>query len=476
MEPILRGRLCVWLAVSLGMVLVVAGCKPQAKPHHSGILDSDAREIAKEAYIYGFPLVDNYRIFYSYFVDRNNKEFKAPLNEIRNMPRVYTPDDKAVQTPNSDTPYSMAGLDLRAEPMVLTIPKIEKGRYFSVQMVDLNTFNFAYLGTRTTGNDGGVYLVTGPGWKGTAPKGVKQVIPCETELATMIYRTQVFGPNDLHNVVKIQTGYKVEPLSHFLGTAAPAAAVKIDFLKPLTAEEQKTSLDFYRELNFILEFCPTDPSEEDLMKRFGRINVGAERHFVPNHFPPETRQAISDGMADAWAEFAELRKKMDGGHPTSGELFGTRKFLNNNYLYRMAGAVTGIYGNSKEEAMYPFFSTDSNGKPLNGAEKYTLHFAAGQLPPVNAFWSLTMYEMPSSLLVANPIHRYLINSAMLGQLKRDANGGLTIYVQHDAPGPGKEANWLPAPSGTFVCVLRLYAPKAEAIDGKWKAPAMTVVE
>ena len=200
---------------------------------------NEARSIAKEAYIYGFPMVDSYRIRHAYFVDQKNPEYKAPWNQIRNIPRVFTPDDKAVQTPNSDTPYSMIGLDLRAEPIVLTVPPIEKERYFSIQLVDLYTFNFDYIGSRTTGNGGGSFLIAGPDWKGETPKGVKKVIRSETELVLAIYRTQLFNPGDLDNVKKIQAGYKAQPLSAFLGQPAPKAAPAIDFIKPLTPERRR---------------------------------------------------------------------------------------------------------------------------------------------------------------------------------------------------------------------------------------------
>jgi hypothetical protein len=190
---------------------------------------AEARAIAKEAYIYGFPLVDSYRVQHAYFVDRESPEFKAPWNQIRNIPRVFTPEDKAVQTPNSDTPYSMLGMDLRAEPIVLTVPPIEKGRYFSVQLIDAYTFNFDYIGSRATGNDGGSFLVAGPGWQGEMPEGVGKVIRSETKLVLAAYRTQLFNPGDLDNVKKVQAGFKAQPLSTFLGQPAPTAAPAIDF-------------------------------------------------------------------------------------------------------------------------------------------------------------------------------------------------------------------------------------------------------
>jgi hypothetical protein len=184
---------------------------------------------------------------------------------------------------------------------------------------------------------------------------------------------------------------------------------------------------------------------------------------------PEMKTAIEQGIGEAWAAFGGLEKEFAAGKVTSGDVFGTREYLKNNYLYRMAAAVLGIYGNSKEEAIYPFYAVDEAKQKLNGANRYTVHFAPGQLPPVHAFWSLTMYEMPKSLLVANPINRYLINSPMLPELKKDGDGGLTLLIQNESPGKDKEANWLPAPKGPFVMAMRLYWPK-EDVDGKWTAP------
>ncbi len=441
------------------------------------ITPTEARAIARESYTYGYPMVDSYRILNAYFVNRGSPEFKAPWNQLKNIPRVFTPDDKAVQTPNSDTPYSMIGLDLRAEPIVLTVPTIEKERYYSIQIIDLYTHNLGYIGSRATGNEAGSFLIAGPGWKGTTPKGVKQVIRSETELLIAIYRTQVFNPGDLDNVKKIQAGYKAQTLSEFLGQPEPEAAPAIDFIKPLTPEEQKTSPEFFNVLSFVLKFCPTVPSEKALMARFANIGIGAGKNFDASKLSPEMKTAIEQGMADAWADLADLKKRIDAKEVTSGDLFGTREYLKNNYLYRMAAAVLGIYGNSKEEAMYPIYAVDADGQKLDAANnRYTLRFAPRQLPPVNAFWSLTMYELPASLLVANPLNRYLLNSPMLTQFKLDADGGLTLLIQNESPGKDKEANWLPSPKGPFFMAMRLYWPKAEAMEGKWSPPPLKRAE
>jgi hypothetical protein len=461
------------------IVLVLALSLTATKAIHAEPLSpNEARTIGKEAYIYGFPLVDSYRILYSYFVDRSSPEYKAAWNEkVANNARVFTPDDKAMQTPNADTPYSQLGLDLRTEPMVLSMPAVEKGRYYTAEVNDLYTFVAGYIGSRTTGNDAGNYIIAGPGWKGEKPERIKGIIPCETQLAFVFYRTQLFRPEDIENVKKIQAGYKVQPLSKFLGKPAPLAAPPIDFMKPISAEAQRTSLEFFNELNFVLGFCPTHPSEQELMARFAKLNIGAGKNFDATALSPELRKAIEDGRADAWQAHEELLNRVRAGEVTSGDVLGTRESLKNNYLYRMHGTVAGIWGNIKEEAVYPGWYTDSTGQTLDGSkDRYQIRFAPDQLPPVNAFWSLTMYGMPSHLLVANPINRYLINSPMLPDLKKDTDGGLTIHIQHESPGKDKESNWLPAPNGPFLLALRMYWPKPEALNGKWKEPQLERVD
>lgn len=466
-QTIYAGAMCAGL-------LVTAAFNSPAQAQT--VSPAEVRAIARDATIYGFPLVDSYRIQYSYFVDRNGPEYKAPWNTLVNNARVYTPDDKAIQTPNSDTPYSFVGADLRAEPLVLTVPAIEKGRYYSVQFVDMYTFNFAYVGSRATGNGAGSFILSGPNWNGQKPPGVKAVIRSETEFAFLIIRTQLFNPADIDNVKKIQAGYKVQTLSQFLGKPAPAPAPTINFTKPLSPDQERTSLDFFNLLNFVLEFCPTNPSEMALMARFAKVGIGAGKRIDVVALTPGMRKAYEDGMADGWKAFNDFKTtQLDTGLSSTADGFGTRAVLKNHYINRMAAAVVGIYGNSKEEAIYPVYFIDSDKQKLNGAHRYTMHFAAGQLPPVNAFWSLTMYQLPASLLYANALDRYLINSPMLPSLKRDADGGLTLYIQHASPGPDKVSNWLPAPDGPFFAVLRLYWPKPDAYSGKWKEPPLQPV-
>src|SRR5262249_27505446 len=305
-----------------------------------------ARAIAKEAYIYGFPIVDNYRVMYSYFVNKDDPEYKGGWNEIHSSARVYTPEDKAIQTPNSDTPYSALGADLRAEPLVLTVPPIEQDRYYSLQFVDLYTYNMAYVGSRTTGNGGGKYLLAGPNWKGTKPDGVNDVIRSDTDLALVLYRTQLIGPSDIDQVKKIQAGYQVQPLSAYLNQPGPPPALQIDFVPSLSRHQQMTSPQFFEILEFALRFAPELPTEKDLRARFATIGIGPDGDFDAEKLSPEMRTAIEGGMADAWAELDKLKKdKIDTGEVGSARFFGTAEDLKGNYLYRMAGAVLGIYGN-----------------------------------------------------------------------------------------------------------------------------------
>jgi len=454
------------------LLLSFSSCKNKVKTEETSLTSltpEEAREITRSAYTYAFPIVDNLRVQYAFFVDQTNPEYKAPYNQIFNIPRVFTPEDKVIQTPNSDTPYSWVGLDLRTEPMVFIIPPIDKKRYWSLQLIDLYTYNFDYLGSRTTGNGGGNFLIAGPNWKGAIPKGITKVFKCETEIASAQFRTQLFNPADLKNVKKIQNQYIVKPLSAFLGKPAPSPAPAINFMVPLSKEAQRTSLDIFKHLNFALQFCPIHPSENDLMDKYSKLGIGAGKVFDTTKFSPEIMQAMHEGVADSWKDFAKVMQETNEGKISPADAFGTRDYLNGNYAYRMAAAVAGIYGNSKEEAIYPNYYLDADGSKLHGSNRYIMHFAPNDFPPANSFWSLTMYDS-LDLLVANPINRYLLNSTMLSQFKRDKDGGLTLYIQHDAPEKSKTANWLPAPAGVFRLVMRLYWPKKEALDGTWKQP------
>jgi hypothetical protein len=426
------------------------------------------KAVAKEAYVYGFPVVDLYRIIFGYFIDPQSPAFVSPFNKLYNTARVYTSADTTVQTPNSDTPYSFVGLDLRAEPLVLTLPAINRARYYSVQFVDQYTYNVAYAGSRTTGNDGGKFLIAGPNWEGAAPAGITKVIRYDTQFGLALIRTQLFGPSDLRNVKKIQAGYAVEPLSSFARTPAPPATAAIDWPPPLTPEEERTSSRFFNILTFVLQFCPAPKSEIGLRRRFASVGIAAGESFDAGSLAG----AFADGMKAGQKTIDEERAAIK----STSDLFGTPEQMHDRYLDRAVGAQYGILGNSPAEAMYLGYTKGSDGLPLDGSKRYILHFPNGGLPPTKAFWSLTMYDLPQQLLVANPLNRYLINLPMLPKLILNTDGGLTLYIQHTSPGADKEPNWLPAPPGPFFIVLRDYWPQESVIDGSWKQPPITVAK
>ena len=387
------------------------------------------KDTAEQAYIYAFPMLMNYGVMHAYFIDRNSGQFKAPFNTIYNEARVFTPKDTAIVTPNSDTPYSFVGLDLRAEPVVLCMPKIDKKRYYDVQLVDMYTFNYGYMGSRTTGNDAGCYMVAGPGWKGEAPTGINKVFRSETQFGLVGYRTQLFGPNDIDNVRRIQAGYKVQTLSRFENKPAPPPAPAIDW-PSFTKEDMKTP--FAKYLNFLLQFAPPVEEEKALRAKFATIGIEAGKPFdfdkLSDVHKAEMALAIKEGYDAIDKKRNNFGKVVNGW--LVGSLLGDRAFFHGDYLARAAGALAGIYGNSAEEAVYPLGKTDSKGEALDGARHdYTLTFAKDQFPPVNAFWSVTMYDGKTQLLIDNPINRYLINSPMLPQMKKNPDGSLTLYIQ-----------------------------------------------
>src|SRR5580765_5174616 len=233
---------------------------------------AETMAIAEEGFIYGLPIVMNYAAMYEIAIDKSSAQFLAPFNQIKNEARVYTYKDTAVVTPNSDTPYSVLWLDLRAEPIVLSVPAVPKNRYYSVQLCDGNTFNYGYIGSRSTGNDAGDYMVAGPDWKGEAPPGIKKVFHSTTQFSLAGYRTQLFGPDDMPNVVKVQSGYKVQPLSAYLKQPAAPAAPTINFPK-INKELAKTG--FFDYLDFSLQFAPAGPEEKEIRDKLARLGIGA---------------------------------------------------------------------------------------------------------------------------------------------------------------------------------------------------------
>jgi hypothetical protein len=368
--------------------------------------------------------------------------------------------------------------DMRAEPLVVSVPAVPRSRYYSVQLIDGNTYNFGYIGSRATGSEAGNYLVVGPDWKGEMPAGIKKAYSSTTPFALILFRTQLFNAADMPNVEKIQAGYKVQPLSAFLKQPAPPAQPKIDFVPATTAG---IKANFFEYLSAALEFVPPSTETADVRARLASIGVGPGKTFDFKNLSLEHKAAVLLGMKEGDDQvdkfLANGNKNINGWNV--GAFFGDRQFFKGNWVMRAAAAKGGLYGNDAVEAMYPYTRMDASGETLDGSKhNYTITFPSGQLPPVNAFWSVTLYDGKSQFLIKNPINRYLINSPMLSAMKKNADGSLTLYIQKDSPGKGKEANWLPAPNDTIYLVMRLYWPKdtppsiLPAGNGTWQPPGL----
>ncbi len=466
------------LILSTLIVILFLGCSQQAK-----LTPDEARQIAKEAYVYGFPLVMNYKTLYAYALEKRSPDFKGDFNEMSCDARLFTPEDKAVVTPNSDTPYCMFWSDIRKEPIVLTVPEMEADRYYSYQLIDLYTHNFAYIGTLTTGNEAGKYMIAPKDWQGEKPEDITDIIYCETNLFFTVVRTQLMDESDIDNVRDIQSKYLLQTLSEYNGTETSATSTIDNF--PAWVEGEQFTVEAFKYLNFMLQFIDPIESEKSLMENFAKIGIGTDAGFETSQFDEETLQALKDGVKDGFTEIEDFIKQYGSDPLASAKIFGTREFLaksakenynlENFYLLRSAAAQSGLYGNSGFEATYPTYRFDADGQPLNSSENnYTITFKADELPPVKSFWSITMYDGRTQLLIDNPLDRYLVNSSMMDNFVFGNDGSLTIYVQKDSPGKKLEANWLPAPDGPFYAVMRLYGPEETALTGAWVNPPMVI--
>ena len=458
----------------LASIMFIGGCANAVEKDAMATLQTSvtpARAIAEEAYVFGFAIVEHNKAIWAYGVEPKSPKY-AGFNTIRSETRLYGPEDTAVVSANNDTLYSSALMDLRAEPVVLQVPAVTD-RYYSFMLVDMVTDNFDYVGTRATGTKPGTYVVTGPGWKGHLPPGAVRV--CSPAwLVLGVGRTEIKGADDLPAVKAVLAGYKLMPLSQFTGGPAPAAAPKIDFPTFLDAKAATTE-QFIQYLNFMMQWQAFPAAEFPLLKKFEAIGIGPGRSFKASDLPPDLFKAVEEGMAAGRAKVSQqadtLGKRVNGWNlsPANGGEFGQ------DYLTRSAAAWKYIYINSAIEALYPTANVDGDGKALDGQNRYVITFKKGALPPVNYFWSVTMYDAKTQVPVNNPINRFSIGDRTPG-FKPAADGSLTIYLQHDSPGKDLESNWLPAPTGPFYVILRTYGPKPELLDGSYTIPPVQLVK
>ncbi|MCY1281137.1 hypothetical protein D9M68_289630 [compost metagenome] len=443
--------------------LVTALCLTLALPQAFATpTPEQARQLAEDAYVFAYASAEHAKAL-------NAIAARLPFNVLYSEPRLLGPNDRNVVSPNNDTFYSRALLDLRAEPQVLDVPAIGS-RYYSFQLVDLRTDNLGYVGTRATGTAAGRYLIAGPDWQGSLPEGFSGVIRSPSQLALLLGRTEVRGDAD-HEAAALLKQYRLSPLSRVLGRDAPAALPKLT-LPPYTSTKEGPASEAFVIFNALAPLHRWTPVEQARLERFAAIGVGPGLTFAP---PADIAQAVSQGAAAGRdrvkAASSNISSERNGWYasPLSAGHFGE------DDLTRAAAAWRYIYVNDAAEALYPIAIKDAEGQPLNGGKAYRLHFPADRLPPVNSFWSLTLYDAQTQLLVANPLDRHALGDRSKS-LRYDADGGLTLYLQHAEPAAERRGNWLPAPAGAFNVILRLYLPKQSALDGSYAVPAIEPVK
>jgi hypothetical protein len=307
---------------------------------------AETKTIAQEGFIFGLPIVMYYTSAYELFVDTTSSQYKAPVGQLFNEARVFTPKDTAVITPNSDTPYSMVEMDLRSEPTVISVPAVPKPRYYSVQLTDANTFNYGYMGSRTTGAGPGDYMIVGPDWSGETPAHIKQVFHSTTPFSVALFRTQLFNPADMPNVLKVQAGYKVQPLSKYLKQAGPAAPAKIEYLK---ADAEIAKKEFWQVLDFALQYIPPSPEEAAIRAKLASIGIGPGKKFDLKDLSVEHKAAILLGMKagdEAVDKYISSGGKVINGWNV-GSFFGDRAFYNGDWLKRAVAAKAEYSGTAR---------------------------------------------------------------------------------------------------------------------------------
>ncbi|WP_415759930.1 DUF1254 domain-containing protein [Pseudomonas sp. LT1P18] len=454
------------------VALTVAACAifPLASHAQSKVTAEEAHAIGVDAYLYFYPLLTMDITRKQFTNIEPGKEFgKGPMNMFVSVPQYPPADFKGVVRSNFDTLYSIAWLDLTQEPLVIAAPDTA-GRFYLLPMLDMWTDVFASPGWRTTGTQAGQFLVTPPGWTGTVPAGLNH-LPAPTPFVWVIGRTKTDGAADYAAVHKIQAGYTVTPLSR-LGKSPEPVSVNIDpavdmKTPPKIQVDSMSTADYFAYAAELLKVHPAHITDQPILAQMKRIGIEPGKSFNMDALAPEIKAALQTVPEDAQAlmtwKVPTLARVVNGWSMNTD----TMGVYGNYYLKRAIVAQMGLGANLPEDAIYPLNIGDVEGKPLDGANKYVLHFDKGEMPPVNAFWSITLYD-PEGFQVGNALNRFAFSSWM--PFKTNADGSLDIYFQHENPGKDLEANWLPAPKGGFNLTMRLYGPKPEVLNGKWNPP------
>ena len=470
------------LAVSLALIsasipaVLAEGTLP-------AISEQEALAIGADAYVYFYPLVTMDVTRRQFTNLESGKELgKGPMNMFNNVPEYPPADFKGVVRPNFDTLYSIAYLDMAKEPVIVSVPDTN-GRYYLLPMLDMWSDVFASPGWRTTGTQAVNFLVTPPGWRPDLrerfvdefklPKDTQR-IDAPTPIVWIIGRTKTDGPPDYDAVRKIQAGFRVTLLSDW-GKSPKPPEVKIDpsvdmKTPPKTQVDSMPAGKYFAYAAELMKVNPPHITDEPIIAQMRRIGIEAGKSFDIEKVAPAVKKALEAAPETG-------RKLMEWKVPTLARVANnwsmntdTMGVYGNYYLKRAIVAQIGLGANLPEDAVYPLNLGDEAGRPLDGANRYTIHFEKDAIPPVNAFWSITLYD-PDGFQVANALNRFAVSSWM--PFKYNPDGSLDLYFQNENPGKDKEANWLPAPKGPFNLTMRLYSPKSEALTGRWNPPPVT---
>jgi hypothetical protein len=459
-------------------LLTASGTTPMtAAPPASSLSAQDARDIAIEAYIYLYPLItmEITRLQLTN-VPAGSKPLGGPMNAFSHIRSYPTAEFREVVRPNFDTLYSGLWLDLRKEPVVLSVPDTGN-RYYVFPMMDMWTDVFMAAGTRTTGNGSGQFGIVAPGWKGTLPAEVRR-IDAPTPYVWIIVRTQTNGPADYEAVRKVQDGYRAAPLSQLNAKPIASAPARIDptvdvKTPPLEQVNAMLAAKYFALGAKLMGIDPPHVTDQSILARMRRIGLEPGKPFDVDALAPVVKSAVTsapaDGLAAMRAKLPTLARVSNGWQMNTD----TMGVYGNFYLKRAIIALVGLGANLQEDAVYPLNIADGDGKPLDGANDYVMHIAKAELPPVDAFWSITMYDR-DGFQAANELNRFAIGDR--DSLKYNADGSLDIYLQNRNPGPDRVSNWLPAPKGPLGVTMRLYAPKPQVLDGRWVPPVVKRVQ
>jgi hypothetical protein len=461
-------NLVMLVAAGLTLAMTNAGCGEVKKV----IKEEEAYIWGMESYVYGYPLVimDVSREVLTAAPAPNPEGTAAPINQFAKMPTYVSPDFKNVVRISLNSLWTTGWVDLGTEPIVLSVPDT-KDRYYVMSVMDMWTNVFGSAGKRTTGTSAGNFLIVGPNWQGTAPADVNQTFKSPTRYAWVLGQTQANGPGDFAAVYAIQAGYKLTPLSAWGKPYTPPTDVPVDGKvdTKTTPVDQVARMDagtFFNRLATLMKDNPPAPEDGPALEKLKRLGIEPGKEFDINKAAPGIKAGLNRAVKEAQVKMAEgvtKLKNVNGWElPLNLGRYGT------DYDTRAGVALIGLGADLREDTIYPTAYVDGDGKLLDSAHRYVLHFDNGQLPPTNATWSVSQYK--GNFYERNALNRYAISPWM--PLKFNADGSLDVYLQAESPGPDKEVNWLPTPAGQFNVTIRNYYPKEAALDGSYKIPGI----